>query len=298
MQSLHPKCCPFPPLFGQPHGCRICTLSPALIYPPAPPALHLRRASAASGSPAAASPAPLPLRLIRPLFYPPPRATPRVQNLHPKCCPFPPLFGQPHGCRICTLSPALIYPPLSPALLLRWASAAFGRLSRSASATANPPLFYPPLRATPRVQNLHPKCCPFPPLFGQPHGRRICALSAALTYGAGAGASVLYGNTGAAATPQRGRSLRPSPCAPSPCAPASCGRLGASGAAAPLALRPPRSRWLRSSLASVFAASALPPLGFRSRPLLAFVLSSPCPCVRFSDSAFRYSAFRYSETKT
>ena len=210
-----------------------------------------------------------------------------MQILHPKCCPLPPPFGQPHGRRFCALSPALVYPPAPPALLLRRASAAFGRLSRSASATAHPPPFYPPLRATPRVQILHPKCCPLPPPFGQPHGRRFCALSPALTCEAGAGASVLYGNTGAAATPQRGRSLRSSPFAPSPFAPASCGRL-----------RPPRSRWLRSSLASVFAASALPPLGFRSRPLLAFVLSSPCPCVRFSDSAFRYSAFRYSETKT
>ena len=210
-----------------------------------------------------------------------------MQNLHPKCCPYPPPFGQPHGRRFCALSAALIYPPTPPALLLRWASPGFARLSRSASAPAPPPPFCPPIRATPRVQNLHPKCCPPPPPFGQPHGCRICTLSAALTYKAWQGACVLYGSTGASATPQRGHSLRPSPFAPSPFAPASCARL-----------RPARSRWLRSSLASVFAASALPPLGFRSRPLPAFVLSSPLPCVRFSDSAFRYSAFRYSETKT
>ena len=248
---------------------------------------RLRSFFAGLRPPSAALPAPLSLRLILPLFYPPLRATPRVQILHPKCCPFPPPFGQPHGCGFRTLSVALIYPPPLPALLLRWASAAFGRLARSAFASAHPPPFYPPLRATPRVQILHPKCCPFPPTFGQPHGRRICALSAALTYKAGQGACVLYGSTGASATPQRGHSLRPSPSAPSPSAPAPCGRL-----------RPPWLRWLRSSLASVFAASALPPLGFRSRPLPAFVLSSPLPCVRFSDLAIRYSVFRNSETKT
>ena len=52
----------------------------------------------------------------------------------------------------------------------------------------------------------------------------------------------------------------PSPFAPSPFAPASCGRL-----------RPPRSRWLRSSLASVFA-------GFGRLPARPACGSAPFSC--------------------